>query len=88
MPQNELLDLILDCFKQFTYWSLKVLKSRVDQPEAYLKETLDKVAVLIKTGPHAMTYQLRPEAMEGRYAEAGIFDQVKEETAPGMDSDR
>ena len=82
IPQNELLDLILDCFKRYTYWPLKSLKMELNQPEAYLKETLDKVAVLIKTGPHTMTYQLRPEAREAQYQEAGVYDNAKEETAP------
>lgn len=84
MPQNELLDLIYDCFKEYTYWPLRSLKDRLNQPENYLKETLEMVAAMIRSGPHAMQWQLKPEAREGRYAEAGLFDKAKQEAAPDM----
>ncbi|KAI9886303.1 MAG: hypothetical protein M1823_001912 [Watsoniomyces obsoletus] len=70
MPQNELIDLIYDCFGRYNYWSLKSLKAEVNQPEAYLKSTLEKVADLVKSGPHAMTWTLKPEARRDRYADA------------------
>ncbi|KAI9868985.1 MAG: hypothetical protein M1813_002808 [Trichoglossum hirsutum] len=76
MPQNELLDLIFDCFKRYNYWSLKSLKSELNQPEAYLKSTLEKVAVLVKSGRFAMTWTLKPEVKVNGYAE------VKNEQAP------
>jgi transcription initiation factor TFIIF subunit beta len=31
------------------------------QPEAYLKSTLEMVAQLVRSGPQAMTWQLKPE---------------------------
>ena len=82
MPQNELLDLIYECFKEYTYWPLRSLKERVQQPEAYLRQTLEMVAIMLRSGPHAMQWQLKPESREGRYAEAGVFDQAKDEAAP------
>lgn len=82
MPQNELLDLIYDCFKEYTYWPFRSLKDRLRQPDTYLKETLEMVAVMLRTGTHASQWQLKPEAREGRYAESGLFDKAKEEAAP------
>ena len=86
IPQNELLDLIYDCFKEYTYWPMRSLKERLNQPEAYLKETLELVAMMNRSGPHALQWQLKPEARETRYAEAGFFDQVKDEAAPEVEN--
>ena len=82
MPQNELLDLIYDCFKRYNYWPLGSLKAELNQPEAYLKQTLEMVAHLIRQGPHAMTWQLKPESKISAYADAQSYEQVKDETAP------
>ncbi|KAI9746846.1 MAG: hypothetical protein M1815_004961 [Lichina confinis] len=61
IPQNELLDLIYDCFRQYNFWSLKALKGELNQPEAYLKQTLEMIADLVKTGRFANTWTLKPE---------------------------
>ena len=84
MPQNELLDLIYECFKEYTYWPLRSLKERLNQPETYLRQTLEMVAVMLRSGPHAMQWQLKPESREGRYAEVGLFDGAKDEAAPDV----
>lgn len=86
IPQNELLDLIYDCFKEYTYWPMRSLKERLNQPEAYLKETLEMVAMMNRSGPHALQWQLKPEARETRYVEAGFFDKVKDEAAPEVEN--
>jgi transcription initiation factor TFIIF subunit beta len=61
MPQNELLDLIFACFRRFQYWSMKALRAELHQPEAYLRETLDKIAEMPKSGRFAMHWTLKPE---------------------------
>jgi transcription initiation factor TFIIF subunit beta len=61
MPQNELLDLIFNCFRRYNYWSMKALRAELKQPEAYLRETLEKVADLAKSGRFAMQWTLKPE---------------------------
>ena len=76
------MDMIYDCFKQYNYWSTASLKERLRQPETYLKQTLEVIAQFIRQGPHAMTWQLKPEARIGAYADAQLFDQVKDEAAP------
>ncbi|KAF4627931.1 hypothetical protein G7Y89_g10222 [Cudoniella acicularis] len=61
MPQNELLDRIFECFKKYKYWSMKALRHELQQPEAYLRETLEKVAVLAKSGRFATQWSLKAE---------------------------
>ncbi|ONH69809.1 Transcription initiation factor IIF subunit beta [Cyberlindnera fabianii] len=64
MPEKDLLDLLFKLFDQYDYWSLKGLKERTKQPEVYLKEVLDKIAVLIKKGPYLSKYALKKEYKE------------------------
>ncbi|EPS38587.1 hypothetical protein H072_7687 [Dactylellina haptotyla CBS 200.50] len=61
MPRNELLDALFICFSEYEFWTLKGLRERLNQPEAYLKETLESIATLLKTGPFALKWQLKPE---------------------------
>ena len=61
ISQNELLDLLFRLFEEYDYWSMKGLRERTKQPESYLKEVLDTMAVLNKKGPYAMKYSLKPE---------------------------
>jgi transcription initiation factor TFIIF subunit beta len=60
IPKNQLLDLLFQCFKQYEYWAVKALRQRVQQPEAYLRETLDEIAVLNKSGSFANLWSLKP----------------------------
>ena len=84
IPQNELLDLIYDCFKRYTYWPLKSLKAELNQPEAYLKQTLELVAHLVRQGPHAMTWQLKPESKLGVDAGLELDGKVIDGAAPDI----
>ncbi|EEB09632.1 transcription factor TFIIF complex beta subunit Tfg2 [Schizosaccharomyces japonicus yFS275] len=61
IPRNELLDILFKCFEDYEYWTLKGLREYVKQPEVYLKEVLDSIAVLNKRGPYALKYSLKPE---------------------------
>jgi transcription initiation factor TFIIF subunit beta len=81
MPQNELLDLIYGCFREYKYWPFKALKAKLRQPEAYLKQTLEMVAHLVKSGDFSMTWELKPEARESNYANA-MYKEAKAELAP------
>ncbi|KAJ5085279.1 hypothetical protein N7532_010050 [Penicillium argentinense] len=85
IPQNELLDKIFGCFREYQYWPFKALKARLQQPEAYLKQTLEMVAHLVKAGDFAMTWELKPEAQQTNYAQMPI--PVKAEMAPGDNYD-
>jgi len=82
IAQNELMDLIFDCFKDFKYWTLASLRARLRQPESFLKETLENIAILMRAGTMTGKYQLKPEYTN---TDAGTFDNVKAEAAPEMD---
>ena len=48
---------------------MKALRAELQQPEAYLRETLEKVAVLAKSGRFATQWSLKPENKLSEYAE-------------------
>ncbi|PMD26592.1 hypothetical protein NA56DRAFT_654403 [Hyaloscypha hepaticicola] len=85
MPQNELLDRIFDCFKKYNYWSMKALRAELQQPEAYLRETLEKVAVLAKSGRFATQWSLKPENKIANYDQIGDAVAPTQEGDPGGD---
>ncbi|KAL6720686.1 hypothetical protein ACLMJK_002611 [Lecanora helva] len=85
MPQNELMDMIFNCFKDYKYWTLASLKQRLRQPEAFLKETLDKVAILTRSGTMTGKYQIKPDAAPSQHGDAAVFNNVKAEAAPDAD---
>ncbi|KAH7326652.1 transcription initiation factor IIF, beta subunit [Stachybotrys elegans] len=58
IPKNQLLDLIFNCFREYQYWSMKALRQRTQQPDSYLRQVLEEVAVLNKSGPFANHYCL------------------------------
>jgi TFIIF, beta subunit HTH domain len=51
MPQNQLLDALFGLFRETEFWSVKDLRLKTEQPEAYLKETLAQIAILHRSGP-------------------------------------
>ncbi|KAG8719660.1 hypothetical protein FRC08_002320 [Ceratobasidium sp. 394] len=59
IPKNELLDMLFKLFAAQSHWSMKVLRERTKQPMDYLKETLEDIAVLHKSGPHTNTWSLQ-----------------------------
>ncbi|KAK9466916.1 transcription initiation factor IIF, beta subunit [Lipomyces arxii] len=61
IPKNELLDLLFKLFEEYDYWGMKGLRERTRQPEAYLKEVLEPIAILNKKGPYTSKYCLKPE---------------------------
>ncbi|PRT55825.1 Transcription initiation factor IIF subunit beta [Wickerhamiella sorbophila] len=61
IPKSELLDKLFGLFEETEYWTLKGLRERTRQPEAYLKEVLDTIAILNKKGPYATKYGLRSD---------------------------
>ncbi|KAL0953202.1 hypothetical protein HGRIS_004457 [Hohenbuehelia grisea] len=59
MPRNQLLDLIFSYFRETPRWGLKVLREKTQQPEAYLKEVLQEVALLHRSGEHNGMWELK-----------------------------
>lgn len=79
MPQNELLDLIFQCFREYNFWSMKALRARLRQPEAYLRETLEKVADMPRSGRFAMHWTLKKEN------KVDINDELAADMAPEVE---
>lgn len=79
MPLNELRDAIFACFREFTYWSMKALRNRLQQPEAYLRETLDGMALLARSGRFNGHWFLKPESTGYAEGLAGLEAPVKDE---------
>jgi transcription initiation factor TFIIF subunit beta len=50
---------------------MKALKAKLQQPETYLRETLEKVAVLAKSGRFAAQWSLKPENRMTAYDSMG-----------------
>ncbi|KAI0387518.1 transcription initiation factor IIF, beta subunit-domain-containing protein [Hypomontagnella monticulosa] len=65
IPKAELRDQIFRCFEQFNYWSMKAFKQTLNQPEAWLRENLEEVAVLHKTGRFANHWELNADHKGG-----------------------
>ncbi|RGB40655.1 transcription initiation factor IIF, beta subunit-domain-containing protein, partial [Rhizophagus diaphanus] len=61
MPKNELIDLLFGAFEKYTYWTLRGLKDYAKQPESYLKDVLNEIAILDKRGSYNSCYHLKPE---------------------------
>lgn len=58
MAKNDLLDELFAHFRQKKHWSIKELRSKVQQPEVYLREVLNEIAVLERSGPNNGMYRL------------------------------
>lgn len=71
MPQNELMDKIFACFRRYNYWSMRSFRNELQQPEAYLRETLEPIAVLAKSGKFATHWSLKPEFRKEHYEDLG-----------------
>lgn len=58
MPRNQLLDMLFSLFREREHWSIKPLRERTQQPEVYLKEVLNEIAFLHRSGEHNGTWEL------------------------------
>lgn len=79
ISQEDLLDQLHQCFKEFRYWSLRALRLRLNQPEAYIKSSLEKIATLIRAGPFAMNYKLNDEYERINMEAGGVKEEAAEE---------
>ncbi|EGG22940.1 TFIIF subunit [Cavenderia fasciculata] len=61
MAEDELVDLLFHLFEEKTYWDLKSLISRTEQPQAWLKQVLERICILNKRGPHRNYYEIKSE---------------------------
>lgn len=66
---------------------MKALRTELQQPEAYLRETLEKVAVLAKSGRFATQWSLKPENKIANYEAIGDAVAPTGEGVGGDESD-
>jgi hypothetical protein len=52
MAKQNLIDTLFDEFGRYKYWSMRALRERLMQPEAWLKECLLEVAEQEQDGPY------------------------------------
>ena len=58
MPRDQLLDELFKAFQERERWSIKALRERTQQPEAYLKEVLSEIAFLHRSGEFNGNWEL------------------------------
>lgn len=58
MPKNQLLDQLFSHFREKPRWPIKILRERTQQPEQYLKETLQEIASLHRSGEFTGMWEL------------------------------
>ncbi|KIW12952.1 hypothetical protein PV08_08139 [Exophiala spinifera] len=61
VDKHVLIDKLLDLFKQHRIWGLRDLKAKVNQPETYLRQTLDEIAFMWKAGDFNGKWELKDE---------------------------
>ncbi|KAJ3040575.1 hypothetical protein HDV00_010755 [Rhizophlyctis rosea] len=61
LPKVELQNLIFKQFELYPYINFKGLQEKILQPQQYLKEVLNEVAMQVKKGPYANMWTIRPE---------------------------
>lgn len=93
MERQDLVRLLLDCFKEHRIWGLRDLKVRVQQPEQYLREVLSDIAIMHKQGDFNGKWEIKeqyknddialqnPEGLEAPKMEDSEME------ASGMDED-
>lgn len=87
MPQDQLYNALYACFKKYKYWKMGSLRAQLKQPEAYIKQTLESIAILIKSGDFVGTYALKPEyvaSLDIKDEEVPADDVAKVESAGEM----
>lgn len=61
MDKDKLMDALAACFGEHKYWPLRALKIHLKQPEAWLREILEEIAVLVRSGTFANTWMIKKE---------------------------
>lgn len=85
-PENQVIDALVEAFSQYRYWSIKTLRSRIPQPDGYLRTCVEKIAKLHKSGPFANHWQLRDE-YQGMITEKGFSQPANDAALPTADGD-
>ena len=64
IPHNQLLDQLFAFFRETSRWSIRPLREKAQQPEAYLKEVLVEIVFLHRSGEHIGLWELKEVFMD------------------------
>ncbi|KDN53172.1 hypothetical protein K437DRAFT_253500 [Tilletiaria anomala UBC 951] len=81
IPRNELLDQLFTLYEREKYYTFAELRQRTQQPESYLREVLQSIAVIQQKGQYSGKWGLRQEysQSEARRNEQREVQREKEE---------
>lgn len=84
IPETDLMDALFKLFTEYPFWSMKLLRQKTKQPEAYLREVLSKIGRLVKSGPAANNWTLKPEWAATRNANWEALDENSAAVGEGI----
>jgi transcription initiation factor TFIIF subunit beta len=61
LERDVLMNLLFKLFNEYEYWTMKGLREKTNQPEAFLKECIESIAVMERKGPYALKWRLKDE---------------------------
>lgn len=82
VSRSDLIDRLLLCFKKHRIWGLRDLKAEVNQPEAYLRDTLQEIAFMWKAGDFNGKWELKNEF---KAQDAQLLNPTNSEVAPEVE---
>ncbi|KAK0730812.1 putative transcription initiation factor [Lasiosphaeris hirsuta] len=83
-PENRVIDEIVNCFSEHRYWSIRAFRSKIPQPEAFIRDCVEKVAVLHRSGSFANHWSLKPE-YESMIKSKNLPEPANDAAAPQVD---
>ncbi|TFK93987.1 hypothetical protein K466DRAFT_658129 [Polyporus arcularius HHB13444] len=60
LPKDQVLDALFQLFEQKEHWSMKEVRQKTEQPEAYLRDILSDIATFHASGEFRGTWELLP----------------------------
>ncbi|KAK3336593.1 putative transcription initiation factor [Cercophora scortea] len=85
-PENQLMDQLAKCFSEHRYWSIRAFRSKIPQPEAFIRECLEQIAHLHRAGAFANHWSLKPE-YQSMISKNNLPQPVNDAAAPRPDAD-
>ncbi|KAK4923093.1 hypothetical protein LTR66_016549 [Elasticomyces elasticus] len=79
--RSVIIERILSCYQEYKVWGVRALRDRLRQPESYIKEVLDEIGFMHKSGDWNGKWELK-EAFK-----TGGFDAATEAAPEAEDSD-
>lgn len=88
LERHELTDRLFALFSDKPYWSISALKATLQQPDAWLREVLRDVAVMIKEGQYANMWELKENWKDaGGDTKPDVKDEDEEDSDEESDDD-